>query len=284
VGPVVSVIMPVWNAEKTLTSAVRSILAQTWQPLELIIVDDASTDGSWRLAQDIAKTDPRVKLLRNVRNVGPYASKNLGVLHATGAYITGHDADDWAHPERLAAHLAMIRQRPDQMPVSVPFGLRMQPDGFFGLVRPAGNSKSFDGWMQTTPIGTMFETHFFREKLGFWDSIRFGADTEILSRARHVIARGPLEIPLLSMICLDAPNSLSNNAEHGTRAQNGGLSQVRKAYLGSVYDALLQYPPGAPVVLDFPPKKRYYQTAPEMRVAIKDIRANLAANSISFFA
>jgi hypothetical protein len=196
----------------------------------------------------------------------------------TGAYITGHDADDWAHPERLAAHMRFAISRPDPLPVSMPYCLRMQSDGFFAHVRRAGAATSYDGWMQSAPIGTLFETAFLRENLGYWDSIRFGADTEMLLRARHVLGRGPLEIPLLSMICLDAPDSLSNNTLHGTRSADGRLSQSRRTYLGSVRDWLLDHPTQHPALLSFPQKQSRYAVSKAMQVSIADVTRNIVVN------
>lgn len=279
-GPIISVIMPVWNAEKTVAIAIASILEQTWRPLEVIVVDDASTDDSWGVLQKVAATDPRVKVLRNARNVGPYVSKNRGLKHAQGAYITGHDADDWAHPERLATHMRILTSSPAPLPVSIPYGLRMQPDGIFSHTRRAGVARSFDGWMQSTPIGTLFDASFLRNKLGYWDSIRFGADTEILLRSRHILGRGALEIPLMSMICLDAAHSLSNHAIHGTRAQAGGLSAVRRAYLHSVRTWLQKQPTGEAVFLDFPQGKPRYDTPEEMQVPKADVLANISKRPV----
>jgi hypothetical protein len=277
-GPLISVIMPVWNAEKTVATAINSLLEQTWQPLEIIAIDDASTDNSWSILHKIAARDDRIKLLRNACNVGPYVSKNLGLAMVTGAYITGHDADDWAHPERLAAHMRFAISRPDPLPVSMPYCLRMQSDGFFAHVRRAGAATSYDGWMQSAPIGTLFETAFLRENLGYWDSIRFGADTEMLLRARHVLGSGPLEIPLLSMICLDAPDSLSNNTLHGTRSADGRLSQSRRTYLGSVRDWLLDHPTQHPALLSFPQKQSRYAVSKAMQVSIADVTRNIVVN------
>ena len=279
-GPLISVIMPVWNAQDTVAVAVDSILAQTWRNLELIAVDDASTDASWAILQKIAARDPRLRPIRNSRNAGPYVAKNIGLQHTQGAYITGHDADDWAHPERLDRHMLLAMTRPDPLPVSMPYGLRMQPDGLFHHTRRARVATSFDGWMQSAPIGTLFAADFLKNRLGYWDSVRFGADTEMLLRARHVLGAGPLEVPLMSMICLDAPHSLSNDAAHGTRAGNGGLSPTRRAYLRSVHNWLDTCADAAPVFMDFPQDPPRYVIPEKMQVRRTDIVHNITAATL----
>jgi len=99
-----------------------------------------------------------------------------------------------------------------------------------------------------------------------------------LMRARHVLGRGPLEIPLMSMICLDAPHSLSNDTVHGTRSADGRLSQSRRTYLGSVRDWLLDQPAQQPARLAFPQKKSRHRTSKAMEVPIADVSQNITAN------
>jgi hypothetical protein len=78
-GPLVSVLMPVYNASATLEMAVRSILDQTWRRLELLLIDDCSGDGSLALAHALAKRDVRVKVLALRNNGGPYIAKNVAL-------------------------------------------------------------------------------------------------------------------------------------------------------------------------------------------------------------
>ena len=106
----ISIIMPAWNAEETVEHAANSILNQTWRNIELIIVDDASQDGTWGVLERIASYDDRVKIIRNKVNVGPYVSKNVALKNASGDYVTGQDADDWAHPQRLENHIKLMKE------------------------------------------------------------------------------------------------------------------------------------------------------------------------------
>lgn len=109
--PLVSVIMPVRNAEAYLAEAVLSILEQSWQNLELIIVDDGSTDNSLDVIRGFS--DPRIRLLKNGRHPGISAATNTGIADSRGDYIALMDADDISLPERLEAQLTFLENNGD---------------------------------------------------------------------------------------------------------------------------------------------------------------------------
>lgn len=93
----VSIIMPAYNAAKTLPQAVTSALAQTYGNFELIIIDDCSTDGTGALAQDYCRQDPRIRLLSNRHNSGASQTRHNGVAQARGQWLAFLDSDDvWA--------------------------------------------------------------------------------------------------------------------------------------------------------------------------------------------
>ena len=96
--PVISVIVPVYNAEKYLTECVESILNQTIEDIELILVDDGSTDGSPAMCDAFAAQDPRVKVIHKP-NGRASSARNAGIRAATGEYIAFVDSDDWISPD-----------------------------------------------------------------------------------------------------------------------------------------------------------------------------------------
>ena len=227
-GPLITVIMPAWNAEKTVRAAARSILEQTWRNLELLIVDDFSTDGTWAELQRLAAEDARVKILRNAVNVGPYVSKNIALELAQGAWITGHDADDWAHPQRLEQHMRALQQFATAPRATVTFMLRFEPDGMMDRFA-ALSSYSLDGVARLAAISCTYEAKFLKERLGRWDNIRFGADSELIARSQALIGEEFAKLPLISMLCMNFEGSLTNNSSFGVDRLTGP-SEIRNIY------------------------------------------------------
>lgn len=93
----VSVIMPAYNAEKTISEAIDSVSAQTYHDWELIIIDDCSTDATACIAAECAENDKRIKLIRNIKNLGTAGSRHIGASAARGKFLAFLDSDDiWA--------------------------------------------------------------------------------------------------------------------------------------------------------------------------------------------
>ena len=93
-GPLISVVMATRNLQKLLTEAVKSIQDQTFPNFEIIIVDDASSDGTSAVISEMISHDPRIRSVRSEKNVGPVAARNLGFDLAKGKYIAIMDDDD----------------------------------------------------------------------------------------------------------------------------------------------------------------------------------------------
>lgn len=104
--PLVTVVMPVYNSMPHLKDAVHSILTQTFRDLELICVNDASTDGSLAYLKTIK--DRRLRIVSHTKNKGEYAARNTGIAKAKGEYIAMMDADDVNTPNRLERQLSYL--------------------------------------------------------------------------------------------------------------------------------------------------------------------------------
>ncbi len=111
-APIVSVVLPVYNGEAFLREAVDSILTQTLRELELLVVDDFSTDSSRRIAEDFAQRDERVKVITNAQGKGLVGALNTGLAAAAGTYIARMDADDVSLPHRLQRQVDFMESHP----------------------------------------------------------------------------------------------------------------------------------------------------------------------------
>lgn len=110
--PLVSVVMPVFDPGPALATAVASIYAQSFTGWELVVVDDGSGPATKAQLQALAKAEPRLRLLSRPHE-GIVAALNAGLAAARGRFIARMDADDVAHPERLAAQVAFLEAHPD---------------------------------------------------------------------------------------------------------------------------------------------------------------------------
>lgn len=187
--PLVTVIMPVYNAEGTVRIALESVLNQTWTNLEVLMVDDCSTDATMRVLREYERRDPRVRVLKANRNGGPYVARNLALREARGMFVTCHDADDWSHPGKIERQVLHLLNHPKAIgnmseQVRATNELRFYRRGGFGkYVLP--NMSSF-----------MFRREPVMEAIGYWDSVRFGADSEFIRRIRKWFgSKAVVELP-----------------------------------------------------------------------------------------
>ena len=105
--PAFSIVVPAFNAARTIERCLQSVFDQAFEDFELIVVDDASHDGTVAIVSRFA--DPRLKLMRNARNVGPAEARNRGLESAEAPFIIFVDADDWIEPSFLAEADAAMR-------------------------------------------------------------------------------------------------------------------------------------------------------------------------------
>jgi len=110
--PLVSVLLPVYNAEHTICQAVRSLLRQTFRDFEIVAVNDGSTDDTDGMLHDVARQDRRVRVL-DIPHSGLVAALNTGLAECQGELVARMDADDYCHPERLRLQVELMRARPE---------------------------------------------------------------------------------------------------------------------------------------------------------------------------
>jgi len=171
----VSVIMPAYNSEQWISSAIQSLLAQTWVALEVLVVDDCSTDSTYSIAKSFEAIDQRVRVLRSKQNSGPYHCRNLALKQAKGIYVTVHDADDWSHPQKIQVQVEHLEANPGVV-ANVSEGARVDEHT---LITGVSNRTQI---LRPNFSSLMFRRSEVADKLGFWDEVRFGADSEFQNR------------------------------------------------------------------------------------------------------
>ena len=209
VAPKVSVVMPAYNAAATLQASMDSVLRQSHDTLELLVVDDCSHDASWALAEAAAARDPRVVPIRQPRNQGVAAARNLGIEAASGGIVAFLDSDDTWHPHKLARQVSHMRASGAQ--VSYAAYRRVDAHGrVLSHVRPPARVRHAD-MLKSNRIGNL--TGAYDRSLGEARFQRIGHEDyvfwlELVRRAGQA-ERIPDPAPLADYLVRDG--SLSGN-------------------------------------------------------------------------
>lgn len=223
----ISVIMPVYNGGETIGNAIESVQAQTCSNLQIIVVDDSSTDGTREIVEAIAESDPRVELVRLRTNGGAYVARNAGMELADGTYVTVHDADDWSHPQKLEMQLHRLLDSRDAVAV-VSRWVRMRPDLFV-----LGFWRMSEHMMSDNFSSLLIRKDLLRD-VGLWDTVRAGADNEFRWRLRtkygdDAVTYTSKLVPLA--FSLVRPDSLTGHeSSHITTLYHGVRKDYQRSY------------------------------------------------------
>lgn len=195
----VTTFTPVYNCEKYVERSIKSITSQTYSNLEIILVDDASTDSTWKILCNLFNEirDERIILIRLSRNVGRYRTDNFALSVASGDYICINDADDFSVPDRIEKSLDFLIEE-DADIVGGRIGV-LDEEGrvlegkelkrrrhYYWAFQPPFN---VNAWLTNNPYKhalfhtTMFLSRRVFDKLGGFDNTRIGGDTEFIGRA-----------------------------------------------------------------------------------------------------
>lgn len=224
-GPKVTVLIAVYESASMIGTAIRSLQKQTWKNLEIIVIDDGSpTMKTYELVQELAATDPRIRALRMEQNGGAYVARNYGLDHATGKYVTLHDADDWSHPSKLETQVRYMEAHQDVMGCTSE-QVRCDDNLIIGNPRGGGllvifNTSSF--LWRRVPVC---------DALGYWDTVRFGADSEFMRRMQTVFGeKSVIKLPTgILSFQREAESSVTIDPVKGVDG-SGVFYGVRKEY------------------------------------------------------
>lgn len=226
-GPLVTVIVPMFNAEASIEHALRSLTSQTWRRLEILVVDDASNDES--VARALSVDDSRIRVLVQPANQGTYVARNRGLAEATGDFITVHDADDWCHPERIERQVVHLIEHCELVGTTST------------LVRATGDlvftrrDLTHSQVLGVNTASLLVRTEVARS-VGGWDSVRAGADSEFVDRLRMLYGARSVEQILTSApltIALRSSTTLTSSSTTGLASQlaaTGARNLYRAAY------------------------------------------------------
>ncbi|HAV33462.1 MAG TPA: hypothetical protein DC058_23295 [Planctomycetaceae bacterium] len=195
----VSVLMTVYNRRHFLGEAVLSVLASTFQDFELIICDDCSRDGSAELADELARTDARIRVHRNARNLGDYGNRMQAASLASGRYLKYVDSDDQIYPHGLEVMVRNLERYPEaalalsySLPeLELPYPLLLSSEQAY--------QRHFlgRGAFGCGPGGAIIRTQMFRDLGGFRPSWGVLSDMDFWLRAA---ARYPIVLQQPSLL------------------------------------------------------------------------------------
>lgn len=268
----ISVVMTAYNTGHLIEAAVESVLGQSHPNLELIVVDDASSDDTVRRLRNIKYNDNRLKIFTSEANHGTYWSKNWGILHATGDYIATHDSDDTSDPERLMMQLGALKANPNAVACTARW---RRVDGTGQEVEIDGRSE------RMAAISLMFDRKRVTEQAGFYDSVRISADTEFITRLEHVFGKKQvlhLRHHLYTGLLRD--DSLTRGKGSGFKWESTEGKGYRRELSGDRADYHQAFhewhndPAVQDLKIDFPPQPRRFPAADAMTRGCAD--TNLA--------
>ena len=175
--PKVSVIMTTYNSEKTVVNAIRSVLSQSYQNIELVVVDDNSTDNTVSVVEkELKRAKRETKLIRSKENNGTYFCRNVGIQVSTGAYITCHDSDDTAsklYVEKLMVPHLTLKKKPK-------------------ITVCMTNRRTTQGEVLCA-VSACFDRKLIKQ-IGYFDSVRISADTEFRLRCKKVFGKNSVHV------------------------------------------------------------------------------------------
>jgi hypothetical protein len=200
----VSVVVTSYRPDRGLLTAVRSILAQSWANVEIVLVDDASPPEYDEVLRAAAALGDRIRLVKLAVNAGTYAARNAGLDAAGGEFAAFQDSDDWSHPRRLELQVRpMLEDR--RLVATTSDGLAVTDQ--LMLSRPGVRSGRFN------PSSLVFRRTAVLGRVGWFDRVRKAADSEYIGRIQAAFgARRVRHVdgPPLALIRLSA-NSLSRS-------------------------------------------------------------------------
>lgn len=184
----VTVIVPTYNAEKTIDTTLHGLVHQSWPHLEILIVDDASTDQTLAVVEKWVEKDSRIRVIKQAVNQGAYITRNLGLSQSQGEFITVHDSDDWSHPQKIEQQLQPLLKN-EQLKATLSHWARVSDELLFGSW---SGPEDWNGLVHRNVSSLLMRRQVF-EQLGYWDNVVCSADTEYYYRIMTAYGGGAMQ-------------------------------------------------------------------------------------------
>lgn len=226
----ISVLVPVYNVEPYLAQCLESICSQTLRELEIVCVDDASTDGSLSILREFAERDPRVKVVQAPENGGLSRSRNLAMSHAVGEYLFLVDSDDWLETDLLEEMYRCAKALDaDRLACGFRYYYESAPDREDRFL-PEDMAPPEKGWLPCTP-----------ETIG---KIHHGAGGMMIRRS--IVEKHGIRFPE-GVACEDLyfHYAVFSMVQEGLRRQQGGLRLPQAGRIHYQRFCVRQFPPVA---------------------------------------
>jgi glycosyltransferase involved in cell wall biosynthesis len=205
-APIASVVIPAYNRAGTINRAIQSVLAQTFEDYELIVVDDGSSDTTRQIVQSIK--DDRVKMIIHERNSGAAAARNTGMQAARGKYIAWLDSDDEWLPQKMEAQLDTLRKAPSQFKACYTAYERVEKDLTVVYIPRTNEARSVYLTCDLGPGSTLMFERAVLDKIGFLDeTLKRYEDAEWLLRYFSYYMLIGLDTPLARIYDSSRPSA-----------------------------------------------------------------------------
>lgn len=219
-APWVSVLMTAHNVAPYVEQAAISVLRQNWPHLELIIIDDASTDDTWRILRRLQRSDARVQIQRLNTNLGTYFAKNWAFTLSKGQIIFFQDGDDISHPQRIRLGVHALTQQSGAVCVR---------GAYSRVAQPSGQIFPVNGEIRRLGLITLGVRRQVFERIGLFNATSKASDEEFFTRLQTAYAQQPgaivnLRVPTYYNTLRDG--SLFADMIANNPAQDGHIQQI----------------------------------------------------------
>lgn len=238
----VSVLVTTHNSQETICYCLDSLKQQTWLNIEIIVIDDASKDNTPKLILQYTKQDSRIKPILLSKNTGTFAAKSIGETHATGEFITCHDSDDWAHPQKIEKQIIPLIKNKDLIATTSSW-YRIDQFGQYYV-------RQYYPFLRQNPASPLFRRAVVKQRIGLWHIVRTGSDSEFYERLKAVYGRQAIKhIKMPLTLASHRDDSLMNSKKYGIHDVASKLNRLdyweawRLWHIDSLYQSKNIYMP-----------------------------------------